>query len=109
MRHCGLIFFLALFLAGCSGNTRKGDALSAHQTAEKVKDSWSKMSKPLEIEVTGRTKGELEAIGSLAVWLDGMEGGKAVEFRFDGKVFKPTVPVLADSTGWSCNYCLLRI
>ena len=98
MRHCGLIFFLALFLAGCSGNTRKGDALSAHQTAEKVKDSWSKMSKPLEIEVTGRTKGELEAIGSLAVWLDGMEGGKAVEFRFDGKVFKPTVPVLADST-----------
>lgn len=98
MRHCGLIFFLALFLAGCSRNTRKGDALSAHQTAEKVKDSWSKMSKPLEIEVTGRTKGELEAIGSLAVWLDGMEGGKAVEFRFDGKVFKPTVPVLADST-----------
>lgn len=93
-----MIFFLALFLAGCSGNTRKGDALSAHQTAEKVKDSWSKMSKPLEIEVTGRTKGELEAIGSLAVWLDGMEGGKAVEFRFDGKVFKPTVPVLADST-----------
>lgn len=98
MRHCGLILFLALFLAGCSGNTRNGDALSAHQTAEKVKDSWSKMSKPIEIEVTGRTKDELEAIGSLAVWLDGMEGGKAVEFRFDGKVFKPTVPVLADST-----------
>ena len=37
MRHCGLILFLALFLAGCSGNTRNGDALSAHQTAEKVK------------------------------------------------------------------------
>ncbi len=89
---------LALLLAGCSGNTRNGDTLSAHHTAEKVKDGWSKMSKPLEIEVTGRTKTELEAIGSLAVWLDGMEGGKAVEFRFDGKVFKPSVPVMADST-----------
>ncbi len=98
MRHCGLIWFLAMLLAGCSGNTRNGDALSAHQTAEKVKDGWSKMSKPLEIEVTGRTKDELEAIGSLAVWIDGVEDGKAVEFRFDGKVFKPSVPVPADST-----------
>ena len=89
---------LALLLAGCSGNTRNGDALSAHHTAEKVKDGWSKMSKPLEIEVSGRTTAELEAIGSLAVWLDGMEDGKAVEFRFDGKVFKPSVPVMADST-----------
>lgn len=98
MRHYGLILLLALLLAGCSGNIRKEDALSAHHTAEKVKDGWSKMSRPLEIEVTGRTKDELEAIGSLAVWLDGMEDGKAVEFRFDGKVFKPSVPVLADST-----------
>lgn len=98
MRHCGLILLAALLLAGCSGNTRNGDTLSAHHTAEKVKDGWSKMSKPLEIEVTGRTKAELEAIGSLAVWLDGMEDGKAVEFRFDGKVFKPSVPVMADST-----------
>ena len=98
MRHCGLILFIALLLAGCSGNTRNGDALSAHHTAEKVKDGWSKMSKPLEIEVTDRTKSELEEIGSLAVWLDGMEDGKAVEFRFDGKVFKPSVPVMADST-----------
>lgn len=50
------------------------------------------------IEVSGRTTAELEAIGSLAVWLDGMEDGKAVECRFDGKVFKPSVPVMADST-----------
>lgn len=98
MRYFGLIMLLALLLAGCSGNTRNGDALSAHHTAEKVKDGWSKMSKPLEIEVLGRTTAELEAIGSLAVWLDGMEDGKAVEFRFDGKVFKPSVPVMADST-----------
>ena len=97
MRNFGLMMLLALLLAGCSGNTRKEDALSAHHTAEKVKDGWSKMSRPLEIEVTGRTKSELEAIGSIAVWLDGMEGGKAVEFRFDGKVFKPSVPVMADS------------
>lgn len=96
MRYCGLILLLATLLAGCSGNTRNGDALSAHHTAEKVKDGWSKMSRPLEIEVTGRTKAELEAIGSLAVWLDGMED--AVEFHFDGEVFKPSVPVMADST-----------
>ena len=38
MRHCGLILLAALLLAGCSGNTRNGDALSAHHTAEKVKD-----------------------------------------------------------------------
>ncbi len=98
MRHYGLILTFVLLLAGCSGNTRNGDTLSAHHTAEKVKDVWSKMSKPLEIEVTGRTEAELGAIGSLAVWLDGMEGGKAVEFRFDGKVFKPSSPVMADST-----------
>lgn len=98
MRNFGLILLAALLLAGCSGNTRKEDALSAHHTAEKVKDGWSNMSKPLEIEVAGRTKAELEAIGSLAVWLDGMEDGKAVDFRFDGKVFKPSVPVMADST-----------
>lgn len=98
MRHCGLILLAALLLAGCSVNTRNGDALSAHHTAEKVKDGWLKMSKPLEIEVMGRTKSELEEIGSLAVWLGGMEDGKAVEFRFDGKVFKPSVPVMADST-----------
>lgn len=96
MRNFGLILLLATLLAGCSGNTRNGDALSAHHTAERVKDGWSKMSKPLEIEVAGRTKAELEAIGSLAVWLDGMED--AVEFRFDGEVFKPSVPVMADST-----------
>lgn len=98
MRYCGLILLAALLLTGCSGNTRNGDALSAHHTAEKVKDGWSKMSKPLEIEVSGRTTAELEAIGSLSVWLDGMEDGKAVEFRFDGKVFKPASPVMADST-----------
>lgn len=98
MRHCGLILLAALLLAGCSVNTRNGDALSAHHTAEKVKDGWLKMSKPLEIEVMGRIKSELEEIGSLAVWLGGMEDGKAVEFRFDGKVFKPSVPVMADST-----------
>lgn len=93
-----MIPIIVLLLIGCSGNTRNGDTLSAHHTAEKVKDGWQKMSKPLEIEVTGRTKEELEAIGSLAVWLDGMEEGKAVEFRFDGKVFKPVSPVMADST-----------
>lgn len=97
MRHCGLILLTATLLAGCSGNTRNGEALSAHHTAERVKDGWLKMSKPLEIEVTGRTKAELEAIGSLAVWLDGMEENKAMEFHFDGKVFKPSVPVMADS------------
>lgn len=43
MRNFGLIMLLALLLAGCSGNTRNGDALSAHHTAEKVKDGWSKM------------------------------------------------------------------
>ncbi|WP_289148348.1 hypothetical protein [uncultured Bacteroides sp.] len=98
MRDYILIFLTALVLVGCSGNSHSGDILSAHHTVEKVKDGWLKMSRPLEIEVTGRTKAELEAIGSLAVWLDDMDGGKAMEFRFDGKVFKPSVPVMADST-----------
>lgn len=98
MKHYGLILILVLLFAGCSGNTRNGDTLSAHHTAEKVKDGWQKMSKPLEIKVMGRTKAELEAIGSLAVWLDGMEDNKAVEFHFNGEVFKPSAPVMADST-----------
>lgn len=91
---------LALLLAGCSGNTRNGDALSAHHTAEKVKDGWSKMSKPLEIEVSGRTTAELEAIGSLAVWLDGMEDGKAVCSRLSMWTVRGCRPLSALSPTW---------
>jgi len=56
MRDYILIFLTALVLVGCSGNSHSGDILSAHHTVEKVKDGWLKMSRPLEIEVTGRTK-----------------------------------------------------
>lgn len=98
MNQHALFMCLALLLASCSSNGHKDEALAAHNTAEKVKDTWSKVSKPLEIEVVDRSKEELEAIGSIAVWFDGIEGDKAVRFNFDGEVFKPSTPVMADST-----------
>lgn len=100
----GMILIALLSMAGCTGSHKDGDALAAHHVTERIKEDWAKVNRPLEIEVTGRTEEELVTIGSIAVWFEGMEhpqgDGRSVatEFVFDGKVFKPAVPVMADST-----------
>lgn len=89
-----------LLLSGCSSKGHKGDALEALHTAERIKETWTHVEKPLEIRVNGRTVEELKAIGSIGVWFYGIENGKAVEFRFDGKSFKSatSTPIKVDST-----------
>lgn len=89
-----------LLLTGCAGKHHKDDALAAQHTAERIKETWAKVEKPLEIAISGRSAEELNAIGSIGVWFEGIEGGKAMEFRYDGKTFKPntSTPVKVDST-----------
>lgn len=101
MTHIPYIIMSAvLLLTGCAGKHHKDDALTAQHTAERIKETWAKVEKPLEITVSGRSVEELKAIGSIGVWFEGIEGGKAMEFRYDGKTFKPSTstPVKVDST-----------
>lgn len=98
MRHYGLLLLTVLLVSGCSDHSRKENTLPAHYTAEKVKEEWNQVSKPLIIRVTDRTPKEQEAIGSIAVWFDGIADDKAVRFNFDGEVFRPATAIVADST-----------
>lgn len=97
MNPYGMILIAFLILVGCSHIANKPTALSAHQTAEKVKDDWQKVEKPLEIVVVDRSKEELEAMGSFTVWLDGTAKTTGPAFHFNGESFQPTIPILADS------------
>lgn len=98
MKKTVLFPILCLAMLSCSHQPGKEDALTAHNTVERIKDEWAKVEKPLEIVVTGRTKEELEAIGSIGVFLSDNPEETAKEFHFDGESFKPATPVLADST-----------
>lgn len=98
MKKTVLFSILCLAMLSCSQKSGKEEALAAHNTVERIKDEWAKVEKPIEIIVTERTKEELEAIGSIGVFLSGNPEETAREFHFDGESFKPATPVFADST-----------
>ena len=100
MKHLQLILLLTLTVlaTACSRKPHKDETLAAHVTAEKVKEVWANQTKPLEIVIVERTREELEAIGSLGVWVDAGSEESAIEFHFDGESFKPLTPVMVDST-----------
>lgn len=98
MKPTAILPILALVFCSCSGNMEQNGALSARDTAEKVKEEWSKVEKPLTITVIDRDKDELEDIGSIGVFLSDNPDETAREFRFDGESFKPVNAVNVDST-----------
>ncbi len=98
MKPTTILPILALVFLSCSGNMEQNGALVARDTAEKVKEKWSKVEKPLTITVIGRDKDELEDIGSIGVFLSDNPSETAREFRFDGESFKPVNAVNVDST-----------
>lgn len=98
-----VLILMTIIFCSCGNKTEKAEAISAQNVVEKIKDDWSKVEKPLEILIAGREKDELEAIGSIAVWFDGIKNNsentnKVVEFHYDGISFKPVTPVYADSS-----------
>jgi hypothetical protein len=98
MKQILIAISLMLLLTACRHKSGREDALAAHHTAEKVKEAWTQQTKPLEIHIVDRTREELEAIGSIGVWLCTDKEETATEFRFDGESFKPFSPVKVDST-----------
>ncbi len=98
MKPTTILPILALVFFSCSGNMEQNGALVARDTAEKVKEKWLKVEKPLTITVIGRDKDELEDIGSIGVFLSDNPEEIAKEFRFDGESFKPVNAVYVDST-----------
>jgi hypothetical protein len=95
MKRLALLIITIMTLTACNKKAEQQDSLAALNTAERVKEVWVKQTKPLEIEVVDRTKEELQAIGSIAVWLNDEEA--ATEFSFDGETFKPATEILVDS------------
>lgn len=92
----GMIMIVFLILSGCSKAPKKDEALPAHNAAIQVKEEWSKVEKPLELVIEDRSQEELQAIGSIAV---AIEGQSAVStFTLRDSVFVPSAPILADST-----------
>lgn len=87
-----------LMMCSCTGNTGKTDMLPDHNTVEKIREEWSRVEKPLAITVTERSRAELEAIGSIGVFLTDSPKETALEFHFDGEKFSPLTPVTVDST-----------
>ncbi len=98
MKPSAILAIAVLFVCSCSGNKEQNDALAAHNTVEKVKEEWAKVEKPLSITIIDRDKEELEAIGSIGVFLSDNPEDIAKEFRFDGESFKPVNAVNVDST-----------
>lgn len=98
MKQIVILFILTILICSCSGNKGKADALTAHNTVEKVREEWSKVEKPLSITVIDRDKDELEAIGSIGVFLSDNPEETVREFRFDGETFRPVNDVNVDST-----------
>lgn len=90
--------FAMLSLISCSGGKKNEEALTAHNTVVKVKEEWSKVEKPLTITILDRDKAELEAIGSIGVFLTDSPEETAKEFHFDGESFKPLNVINVDST-----------
>lgn len=98
MKYIAILLMLTTLLCSCSGNTGKDDALPAHTTVERVREEWSKVEKPLSITVIDRDKDELEAMGSIGVFLSDNPEETVREFRFDGETFRPVNAVNVDST-----------
>lgn len=98
MGHLAILSILSILVCSCSGNKGKNDALSVHSTVEKVREEWAKVEKPLVITVIDRDKDELEAIGSIGVFLSDNPEETVREFRFDGETFRPVNAMNVDST-----------
>ncbi|MBD5424322.1 MAG: hypothetical protein HDR44_04305 [Allobaculum sp.] len=89
---------MAMLFCACAGKNGQNNALTAHNTVERVREEWSKVEKPLTITVIDRDKEELEAIGSIGVFLSDNPEETVREFRFDGKTFRALNDVSVDST-----------
>ncbi len=89
---------MAMLFCACAGKNGQDNALTAHNTVERVREEWSKVEKPLTITVIDRDKEELEAIGSIGVFLSDNPEETVSEFRFDGKTFRALNDVSVDST-----------
>ncbi len=89
---------MAMLFCACAGKDGQDNALTAHNTVERVREEWSKVEKPLTITVIDRDKEELEAIGSIGVFLSNNPEETVREFRFDGEIFRPVNDVNVDST-----------
>lgn len=98
MRHLAILSILSILVCSCAGNKGKNDALSVHSTVEKVREEWAKAEKPLVITLIDRDKDELEAIGSIGVFLSDNPEETVHEFRFDGETFRPVNAMNVDST-----------
>lgn len=89
---------MAMLFSACAGKNGQDNALTAHNTVERVREEWSKVEKPLTITVIDRDKEELEAIGSIGVFLSDNPEETVREFRFDGETFRALNDVNVDST-----------
>lgn len=93
-----VLSILPMLFCACNGKKGQDNALTAHNTVEKVREEWSKTEKPLSITVIDRDKEELEALGSIGVFLSDNSEETVREFRFDGETFRPVNDVNVDST-----------
>lgn len=89
---------MAMLFSACARKNGQDNALTAHNTVERVREEWSKVEKPLTITVIDRDKEELEAIGSIGVFLSDNPEETVREFRFDGETFRALNDVNVDST-----------
>lgn len=93
-----ILSIMAMLFCSCAGKNGQDNALTAHNTVERVREEWSKVEKPLTITVIDRDKEELEAIGSIGVFLSDNPEETVREFRFDGETFRALNDVNVDST-----------
>lgn len=93
-----VLTILPILLCACTGKKGQEDALTAHNTVERVREEWSRVEKPLSITVIDRDKDELDAMGSIGVFLSDNPEETVHEFRFDGETFRALNDVNVDST-----------